>query len=112
MKGILEVAPSMVICSVECVSAVVTGMVTSVNVRETLRLLCIWMRLLAEWTITLKYAQDLVYVNVASVLATYAPIQMRWDEESFYDAVFVATAKIFTQHLYTFINLIVVFSVI
>jgi hypothetical protein len=81
MKGILEVAPSMVICSVEYVSAMATGTVTIVNVRETLQHLCISMRMHAEWTITLKYAQDLVYVNVASVLVTYAPIQMRWDEE-------------------------------
>lgn len=77
MKGILEVALCMGICNVEYVTVVLTGMATSASVRETLQSPWTWMRMPAGWTITLLYAQDLVYVNVASVLVMYVPIHMR-----------------------------------
>jgi len=67
----------MEICNVEYVTVVLTRTVTNASAKETLQSPCNSMRMPAVWTTILQFAQDLVYVNVASVLVMCVPIHMR-----------------------------------
>ena len=67
----------MEICNVEYVTVVLTGTVTNASAKETLQSSCSAMRMPVVWTTILQFAQDLVYVNVTSVLVMYVPIHKR-----------------------------------